>query len=33
MKLAIEAPQIHTLAIAGRDERFPVNRVFGVGRN
>ena len=33
MKLAIEAPALHTLAIAGRDERFPVNRVFCVGRN
>ncbi len=33
MKLAIEAPRQHTLAVAGRDERFPVNRVFCVGRN
>ena len=33
MKLAIEAPALHTLAIAGSDERFPVNRVFCVGRN
>jgi fumarylpyruvate hydrolase len=33
MKLAFEAPKLHTLAIAGRDERFPVNRVFCVGRN
>jgi len=33
MKLAIAAPPLHTLAIAGRDERFPVNRVFCVGRN
>jgi fumarylpyruvate hydrolase len=33
MKLAIEAPALHTLAIAGRDERFPVNRIFCVGRN
>jgi len=33
MKLAIEAPPLHTLAVAGRDERFPVNRVFCVGRN
>jgi len=33
MKLALEAPVLHTLAIAGRDERFPVNRVFCVGRN
>ena len=33
MKLALEAPALRTLAIAGRDERFPVNRVFCVGRN
>jgi fumarylpyruvate hydrolase len=33
MKLAIEAPPLHTLAIASRDERFPINRVFCVGRN
>lgn len=33
MKLALEAPGLHTLAITGRDERFPVNRVFCVGRN
>jgi fumarylpyruvate hydrolase len=33
MKLALEAPPLHTLAIAGREERFPVNRVFCVGRN
>jgi len=33
MKLAIAAPALHTLAIQGRDERFPVNRVFCVGRN
>jgi fumarylpyruvate hydrolase len=33
MQLALEAPPLHTLAIAGRDERFPVNRVFCVGRN
>ncbi len=33
MKLAVEAPQLHTLGIAGRDERFPVNRIFCVGRN
>ena len=33
MKLALEAPPLHTLAIAGHDERFPVNRVFCVGRN
>lgn len=33
MKLALDAPPLHTLTIAGRDERFPVNRVFCVGRN
>jgi fumarylpyruvate hydrolase len=33
MKLALEAPTLHTLSIVGRDERFPVNRVFCVGRN
>jgi fumarylpyruvate hydrolase len=33
MKLAIEAPPLHTLSVAGRDEQFPVNRVFCVGRN
>ena len=33
MKLAIEALPLHTLTVAGRDERFPVNRVFCVGRN
>ena len=33
MKLAIDAPPPHTLTITGRDERFPVNRVFCVGRN
>ena len=33
MKLAIEAPPPHTLTIAGIAERFPVNRVFCVGRN
>ena len=33
MKLAVEAPPLHTLTVAGRDEEFPVNRVFCVGRN
>lgn len=33
MKLALDAPPLHTLTIADRDERFPVNRVFCVGRN
>jgi fumarylpyruvate hydrolase len=33
MKLALEAPRLFTLTVAGREERFPVNRVFCVGRN
>jgi fumarylpyruvate hydrolase len=33
MKLAIEAPPLHTLSVAGSDARFPVGRVFCVGRN
>ncbi|UUX95359.1 fumarylacetoacetate hydrolase family protein [Aquabacterium sp. J223] len=33
MKYAVEPAPIHTLAVAGREERFPVNRVFCVGRN
>jgi fumarylpyruvate hydrolase len=33
MKLAIEAPPLITLTVAGRDERFPVQRVYCVGRN
>lgn len=33
MNFAIAPPPLHTLAVAGRDERFPVNRVFCVGRN
>jgi len=33
MDYAVPAPSLNTLAIAGRDERFPVNRVFCVGRN
>jgi fumarylpyruvate hydrolase len=33
MQYAIPAPAIPTLAVAGRDERFPVNRIFCVGRN
>jgi len=33
MNYVIEAPAVHTLAVAGREERFPVNRVFCVGRN
>jgi fumarylpyruvate hydrolase len=33
MNYAIPAPAVHTLTVAGRDERFPVNRIFCVGRN
>jgi fumarylpyruvate hydrolase len=33
MDYAVPVPPLHTLAVAGRDERFPVNRVFCVGRN
>lgn len=33
MNFAVEPPPIHSLTIAGRTERFPVNRVFCVGRN
>jgi len=33
MKLAIPAPALPTLAVAGQEERFPVNRIFCVGRN
>ena len=33
MKLALEAPPLNTLTVAGSDERFPVNRIFCVGRN
>ncbi len=33
MEYAVPVPPLHTLAVAGRDERFPVNRVFCVGRN
>ena len=33
MKLALQAPPLHTLAIANSDERIAVNRVFCVGRN
>src|SRR5450755_4078580 len=33
MKLAVKAPLIHTLPIAHREERFPINRIFCVGRN
>jgi len=33
MTYAVAAPAVHTLTVAGRDERFPVNRIFCVGRN
>jgi fumarylpyruvate hydrolase len=33
MKLAVEAPSLRTLTVAGCDEKFPVHRVFCVGRN
>ena len=33
MDYAVPPAPVFTLAIAGRDERFPVNRIFCVGRN
>ena len=33
MQYAVAAPALHTLTVAGRDERFPVNRIYCVGRN
>lgn len=33
MKYAVPVPIVPTLAIIGKSERFPVNRVFCVGRN
>jgi fumarylpyruvate hydrolase len=33
MHFAVEPPPIRSLTVAGRTERFPVNRVFCVGRN
>lgn len=33
MQLAVTLPATRTLAIAGRAERFPVHRIFCVGRN
>jgi fumarylpyruvate hydrolase len=33
MKYAIPPAPVHSLAIAGSEERFPVNRIFCVGRN
>ena len=33
MTYAVSAPLLRTLTVAGREERFPVNRIFCVGRN
>jgi fumarylpyruvate hydrolase len=33
MNYALPPAPVHTLAIAGQEERFPVNRIFCVGRN
>ena len=33
MAYAVAAPTVHTLTVAGGEERFPVNRIFCVGRN
>lgn len=33
MQYAVPPAPIHTLEVAGRSERFPVNRIFCVGRN
>lgn len=33
MKYAVDPAPVHSLAIVGSDERFPVNRIFCVGRN
>ena len=33
MHYAVPPAPVFTLAVAGRDERFPVNRIFCVGRN
>src|SRR4030095_14500220 len=33
MEYAVPVAPLHTLAVAGRAEKFPVNRVFCVGRN
>ncbi|NRF65419.1 fumarylacetoacetate hydrolase family protein [Aquincola sp. S2] len=33
MNYAVPVPPVFSLSVAGRDERFPVNRVFCVGRN
>ena len=33
MKFAVKAPPVPTLAVAGSDARFPVHRIYCVGRN
>ena len=33
MQFAVPPPEVRTLTVAGRAERFPVNRIFCVGRN
>jgi fumarylpyruvate hydrolase len=33
MQLVVQAPPLYTLTVAGGDARFPVHRVFCVGRN
>lgn len=33
MQYAVPVPAVNTLTVAGRSERFPVNRIFCVGRN
>ena len=33
MNYAVAAPPVFTLTVAGHDERYPVNRIFCVGRN
>lgn len=33
MKYAVTPAPVHTLVIAGKEEQFPVNRIFCVGRN
>jgi fumarylpyruvate hydrolase len=33
MEYAVPVAPVHTLAVAGRTEQFPVNRIFCVGRN
>ena len=33
MTYAVAVPLLRTLTVAGREERFPVNRIFCVGRN